>query len=98
MQNRTREILKRLGVKQVDLAEKLGVTTVGLNQLMRTDQPKIETLEKIANVLNIPVWRLYLTDEEIEDVVAQHGKEQAMQSNTAVCPHCGNIVHVSLTE
>lgn len=97
MQNRTREILQRLGVKQVELAKKLGMTTVGINQLMRADRPKIETLEKIAKVLNVPVWQLYLTDEEIEQVVAQHGKEQAMQSNIAVCPHCGNIVHVSLT-
>ena len=97
MQNRTREILKKLGVKQVELAEKLGMTTVGINQLMRTDQPKIETLEKIASAIDVPVWQLYLTDEEIEEVIAQHGKEQAKQSNMCVCPHCGNIVHVEMT-
>lgn len=97
MQNRTREILKKVGVKQVELAEKLGMTTVGINQLMRTDQPKIETLEKIAKAIGVPVWQLYLTDEEIEEVVAQHGKEQAKLSNVAICPHCGNVVHVELT-
>ena len=68
MQNRTREILKKVGVKQVELAEKLGMTTVGINQLMRTDQPKIETLEKIAKTIGVPVWQLYLTDEEIEEL------------------------------
>ena len=98
MQNRTREILRALGVKQVELARELGMTTVGINQLMRTNQPKIETLERIANVLGVPVWQLYLTDEEIEQVVARHNTEQAMLSNTAVCPHCGKIVHVVLTE
>ena len=97
MQHRTREILKKLGVKQVELAEKLGMTTVGMNQLMRTDQPKIETLAKIAKAINVPVWQLYLTDEEIEEVVALHSKEQAKQSNVAICPHCGNVVHVELT-
>lgn len=98
MQNRTREILKKVGVKQVELAEKLGMTTVGINQLLRTDQPKIETLEKIANAINVPVWQLYLTDEEIEQVVAQHGKEQAKMSNVGICPHCGEVVHIELTK
>lgn len=98
MQNRTREFLKKLGIKQVELAYKLGMSPVGLNQLMRTDQPKIETLEKIADAIGVPVWQLYLTDEEIEDVVAQHNLEQVLRSNTAVCPHCGNVVHIVLTE
>ena len=98
MQNRTREILKRVGVKQVELAEKLGMTTVGINQLMRTDQPKIETLEKIAQAIGVPVWQLYLTDEEIEQVVAQHGKEQAKMPNVGICPHCGEVVHIELTK
>ena len=98
MQNRTREVLKKLGIKQVELANKLGMSPVGLNQLMRTDQPKIETLEKIADAIGVPVWQLYLTDKEIEDVLAHHNLEQAMQSNTAVCPHCGNVVHIVLTE
>lgn len=97
MRNRTREVLKRLGVKQVELAERLNMTTVGLNQLMRTDQPKIETLERIANALNVPVWQLYLTDEEIEEVIEHHSLQQIMHSNTAVCPYCGNAVHVELT-
>lgn len=97
MQNRTREILKERGIKQVELAEKLGMTNVGINQLMRTDQPKIETLEKIAKAIGVPVWQLYLSDEEIAEVIAMHGKEQAKASN-AVCPHCGNVVHVELTK
>jgi len=41
MRNKTREVLKRLGVKQVELAERLNMTTVGLNQLMRTDQQRL---------------------------------------------------------
>ena len=69
MRNRTREVLKRLGVK----------------------------LERIANALNVPVWQLYLTDEEIEEVVEHHSLQQIMHSNTAVCPYCGNAVHVELT-
>ena len=31
-------------------------------------------------------------------VVAQHGKEQAKMSNVAICPHCGNVVHIELTK
>lgn len=96
MKNRTREILKKLGIKQVELADKLSMTTVGMNQLMRTEQPKIETLEKIAHAIGVPVWQLYLSDEEIAEVVALHKKEHSEQ-NTAVCPYCGKTVHVELT-
>lgn len=96
MQNRTREFIKKLGVKQRDLAAELGMTTVGLQQLMKTEHPKIATLEKIATAIGVPTWQLFLSDEEIEAVVAMHRKENA-GNNTVVCPHCGATLHVELT-
>jgi len=96
MQNRTREFIKKLGVKQRDLAAELGMTTVGLQQLMKTEQPKIATLEKIANAIGVPTWQLFLSDEEIESVVAAHQREMIDCDNTVVCPHCGAALHVEL--
>lgn len=68
MINRSREIIESLRLKKVDVAEKMGITPVGLNQILNTEKPKLETLEKLANAINMPVWKLFLTDEEIREV------------------------------
>lgn len=68
MINRSREAIESLRLKKVDVAEKMGITTVGLNQILNTKKPKLETLEKLANAINMPVWKLFLTDEEIREV------------------------------
>lgn len=68
MINRSREIIENLRLRKVDIAEKMGITPVGLNQILNTEKPKLETLEKLANAINVPVWKLFLTDEEITEV------------------------------
>jgi len=81
MKNRSREIIENLNLRKVDVAEKLGITPVGLNQILNTEKPKLETLEKLANVLNIPVWKLYLTDEEIREVNLLEDKDKNQNSD-----------------
>lgn len=68
MINRTREIIEQLNLKKVDIAEKLGITPVGLNQLLNTEKPKLETLEKLSKAIGVPVWKLILSDDEIREV------------------------------
>jgi transcriptional regulator with XRE-family HTH domain len=68
MVNRSREIIDALGLRKVDVATKMGITPVGLNQILNTAKPKLETLEKLADAIDIPVWKLFLTDEEIREV------------------------------
>ncbi len=68
MINRTREIIEQLNLKKVDIAEKLGITPVGLNQLLNTEKPKLETLEKLSKAVGVPVWKLILSDDEIKEV------------------------------
>lgn len=68
MINRSREIIEKLNLKKVDIAAKLGITPVGLNQLLNTEKPKLETLERLANAIGVPVWKLFLSDNEIREV------------------------------
>lgn len=68
MINRSREIIEKLNLKKVDIAAKLGITPVGLNQLLNTEKPKLETLERLANAIGVPVWKLVLSDNEIREV------------------------------
>lgn len=94
MRNRTKEVLAELGLKQVDVAAKLGMTKIGFSQLLKAEQPKISTLEKIANAIGVPVWRLYLTDDEIKQVANTLNPKDA---GTVHCPVCGTELCVKLT-
>ncbi|GIJ95808.1 hypothetical protein CAPN001_03770 [Capnocytophaga stomatis] len=51
---RIKDILKEKGLTQNELAEKLGVSQVALNKVINGN-PTIETLLKIANVLEVDV-------------------------------------------
>ncbi|MBE7400678.1 helix-turn-helix transcriptional regulator, partial [Bacteroides fragilis] len=67
---------------QKEFAEKLGMTTVGLAQII-AGKPSYTTLEKIADALEVEIWELLISKGEIV------GK-----SNTAslTCPHCGKSI------
>lgn len=81
MINRTREIIEQLNLKKVDIAEKLGITPVGLNQLLNTEKPKLETLEKLSKAIGVPVWKLILSDDEIREVNILEEKDYLSEVN-----------------
>lgn len=58
MELRVKEICKEKGILFKDLAEKLGVTDVGLRKQVQGN-PTIGTLEKIAEALDVPVTELF---------------------------------------
>ncbi len=86
MQNRIKDRIKEKGIKQTELADMLQMTTVGINQLINSAQLKIETYEKIAAALGIPVWMLVLSDEEIADI---RSKSPDKRDDVFHCPKCG---------
>lgn len=52
------ELCKEKGITQKDLAEKIGMTPVGLAKAA-SGNPTVETLEKIAAGLCVPVTELF---------------------------------------
>lgn len=54
---RIAEILKSRGITQTDLAEKIGISRVGLSKAINGNTT-ITTLRKIATALNVPVSEL----------------------------------------
>lgn len=62
---RIKEILKEKKLSQIDLAEKLEITTVGLNKIINGN-PTAETLLKIAMVLKVDVRELFLPTKDEE--------------------------------
>lgn len=57
--NRIKEVLEEKGIKQTWLAEKLGKSYNMVNSYVQNRrQPSLETLNRIANVLDIDVREL----------------------------------------
>ena len=75
---RIKEICQARGITQKDLADKLGITDISLNKTLRGEYPQLQTLEKIALALEVPVSDLF--EQPANDVVN--------------CPHCGGKIKV----
>lgn len=49
------ELLKRKKISQKDFCERVGLTDVSLRRIIERNSTKTETLEKIAESLNVPI-------------------------------------------
>ena len=75
-------ICNQKGITQKELSEKLGISDISLNKTLRGGYPQLQTLEKIASVLNVPVSALFEPCE--------------MQPNEfSICPHCGGKIRIA---
>lgn len=78
MEHRIKELIKEKGYTQQEFADLLGMSRVGLAQIVN-GKPSYPTLEKIATALNVPMWQLFASPEEVK------GEED---KNTITCPKC----------
>ena len=63
--------MKEKGLKSVELAEKVGITTVTVSHIINNKTiPSLEMLQKISDVLDVPVWQLLVSPEEVTDTPA----------------------------
>ena len=83
---RVKEILKDKQLTLNDLAQKLGVSRQAL-YLQINNNPRISTLQKIADALGVPVGQLF--DQAPQPTNAEH--------NTITCPHCGEKLVINLS-
>ncbi|TWP23139.1 XRE family transcriptional regulator [Apibacter muscae] len=58
---RIKEICRNKGLMLKDLAEKIGITEVGLSKSLNGN-PTLDTLQKIANTLNVHLVDLFIND------------------------------------
>ena len=64
--NRIKEVLEKKGIKQTWLAEQLGKSYNMVNAYVQNrQQPRLEVLYEIANILKIDIKELLKTNEEI---------------------------------
>ena len=63
--NRIKEVVEQKGIKQTWLAEKLGKSYNMANAYVQNrQQPRLETLMEIANILDIDVKELIISNKE----------------------------------
>lgn len=68
--NRIKEVLEDKGIKQTWLAEKLGKSFNMVNSYVQNrHQPSVETLYKIAGLLNVSVKDLLVDNNEKRDEI-----------------------------
>ena len=58
MHSRIKEVIKKQGTTVQELAEKMGISRVGLSQHINGN-PSVEVLERIATALDVPLWQLF---------------------------------------
>lgn len=82
---RIKDILKEKGLTQQELADKVGVSYQSIKQTLNASSVTTSTLEKIATALDVPMWQLFASPEEV-----------AKESDGKVCPYCGGLIDVSV--
>ena len=80
---RIKELLKEKHYTQQELADKMNVSLSAVRQMVAAESLTTATLEKIATALNVPMWQLFASPEEV-----------AQQTKSDTCPHCGQPIVV----
>lgn len=76
---RIKEICKERNLMQKELAEKIGISAVGLAKAL-AGNTTVGTLDKIASALGVSVAELF--------------EAPKADGTTITCPHCGKPIHL----
>lgn len=89
-----KEHLKASGKTAKELAEAVGISRVTASNIINNKTaPSLETLQRMAEALGVPLWQLFASPEEVAANTQQEG-----QGVRLVCPHCGKPLHVDLSK
>jgi len=84
---RIKDVLKERGMTQQELADMIGVSYQSIKQTLNAPSVTTATLEKIATALNVPMWQLFASSEEVQPKT---------DSLTLTCPHCGKNINIKV--
>ena len=80
MEFRIKELLKAKGLTSVWLASQIGITQPNMSNIVSgKSKPSLDTLERIANALDVPITELF--EQPATDEVN--------------CPYCGGKIKIS---
>lgn len=84
---RIKDVLKEKGITQQELADMIGVSYQSIKQTLNAPSVTTATLEKIATALDVPMWQLFASPEEVQP------KTDGL---TLSCPHCGKNINIKV--
>lgn len=84
---RIKELLKEKGLTQQELADKVGVSYQSMKQTLNAPSVTTFTLEKIATALDVPMWQLFASPEEVQP------KKDGL---SVKCPHCEKSFNINI--
>lgn len=84
---RIKEVLKEKGLTQQMLADRMNVSLSAVKQMVSAESLTTSTLEKIATALNVPMWQLFASQDEVSP------KKDALTIN---CPNCGKEINIKV--
>lgn len=79
-----KDVLKKYGITQIDLADRLGINRVSLNVTLNNPNIKLSTLDKLADAIGCDVAEFFAPADK-----ADH--------NVITCPHCGAKLQINLS-
>ena len=65
----------------------VGVSYQSMKQTLNAPSVTTSTLEKIATALNVPMWQLFASPEEVQP------KKDGL---SLTCPHCGKEINIKV--
>lgn len=90
MKLRIKEILKEKGVSIKDLAEKLSITSATLSKSINGN-PTVETLNKIADALDVSIVELFEPEEDITGIIVINGVTHQINSFKQLSKLCESL-------
>ena len=78
---RVKDVIKDKSLSVQELAEKMGISRVGLSQHINGN-PSVEVLDRIASALGVPITELF--EQPKSDIVS------------LTCPHCGKSINIKV--
>lgn len=82
---RIEDILKEKGFSKKDFAERMETSKQNVNSLLKN--PTKSKIEQMAKVLEVPVWQLFASPDEVMGETA---------SQSLVCPYCGKPLRIRI--
>ena len=84
---RIKQAIKESGSSVGEFAQKMGVSTQTISRQINGANITVETVQKIADALGLPVGQLF--DQKPQTTNADH--------NVITCPHCGAKLVINLS-
>ena len=92
---RIKDILDERHITQAQLAENMGVTASAVKQYLNADSLSTSTLQKIAHGLDVPLWQLLISPDEIlNEAKESYAAQDDSRTTIIICPHCKKNIEI----